>query len=277
MEGDLDFGRNLGNWGEIRVGFHRTNGQTYDRFGDPDLVEPQYNNGEYFFKFSYDQLDNVHFPREGTAFDVQWDANRTNLGADTAFDKVSVDWLMAGSRGRNTLLLWTSAGSTLDGDLKPADVQDFYSLGGFFNLIGSRALSLLGPNYAIARAIYFARSGVAARDFSMSPFIWRVVRDRQRHGMRRRSASVPRNRIVVFVAFSCSSGPCTWDPVTTSRATRGTISSWAVRSFLESAARSRGSQRDFRPSRTRVPADRRCGNIRACGTCPPSRDHVRPR
>jgi len=28
------------------------------------FVQPQYNNGEYFFKFSYDQLDNVHFPRE---------------------------------------------------------------------------------------------------------------------------------------------------------------------------------------------------------------------
>ena len=62
VEGDLDFGRNLGNWGEIRVGFHRINGQTYDRYGSPDFVEPQYNNGEYFFKFSYDQLDNVHFP-----------------------------------------------------------------------------------------------------------------------------------------------------------------------------------------------------------------------
>ena len=42
---------------------------TYDRWGNPDLVEPQYNNGEYFFKFSYDQLDNVHFPREGQTFD----------------------------------------------------------------------------------------------------------------------------------------------------------------------------------------------------------------
>jgi NTE family protein len=165
VEGDLDFGRNLGNWGEIRVGFHRTNGQTYDRYGNPDFVEPQYNNGEYFFKFSYDQLDNVHFPREGTAFDVQWDANRTNLGADTAFDKVSFDWLTASSRGRNTLLLWTSAGSTLGGGLTTRDVQDFYSLGGFFNLSGLAPLSLLGPNYAIARAIYFRKVGRGGEGF----------------------------------------------------------------------------------------------------------------
>jgi NTE family protein len=156
-EADVDFGRNLGNWGEIRVGYHRINGLTYDRFGNPDLVDPQYNKGEYFFKFSYDQLDNVHFPRDGTTFDIQWDANRTNLGADVAFDRVSLDWLTATSRGRNTLLLWTSAGITLDNRLKPSDVQDFYSLGGFFNLSGLAPQSLLGPNYAIARAIYFRK------------------------------------------------------------------------------------------------------------------------
>ena len=86
-EADLDIGRNLGNWGEIRAGFHRTNGETHDRYGDPDLVEEQYNLGEYFFKFSYDRLDNVHFPREGQTFTLQWDANRTNLGADIASDK----------------------------------------------------------------------------------------------------------------------------------------------------------------------------------------------
>ena len=164
-EADLDFGRTLGNWGEIRAGYHRINGLTYDRYGNPDLVTPQYNNGEYFFKFSYDQLDNVHFPREGQTFSLQWDANRTNLGADIATDRVTADWLMASSRGRNTLLLWTSAGATLDGRLKPSDVQDFYSLGGFFNLSGLAPLSLLGPNYAIARAIYFRKIGSGGEGF----------------------------------------------------------------------------------------------------------------
>ncbi|MGA2342115.1 MAG: patatin-like phospholipase family protein [Steroidobacteraceae bacterium] len=169
VEADVDFGRNLGNWGEIRVGYHRINGDTYERYGAPDLVDPQYNNGEYFFKFSYDQLDNVHFPREGTTFDIQWDANRTNLGADVAFDRVSVDWLTAISRGRNTLMLWTSAGITLDNRLKPTDVQDFYSLGGFFNLSGLAPQSLLGPNYGIARAIYFRKISRGGEGFFEFP------------------------------------------------------------------------------------------------------------
>jgi predicted acylesterase/phospholipase RssA len=168
-EADLDIGSNLGNWGEIRAGFHRTNGETHDRYGNPDLVEQQYNIGEYFFKFSYDKLDNIHFPREGQTFTLQWDANRTNLGADIASDKVTADWLMARSRGRNTILLWTSAGSTLDGNFKPTDLPEFYSLGGFFNLSGLAPTSLTGPNYAIARAIYFRKIGHGGEGFFEFP------------------------------------------------------------------------------------------------------------
>jgi NTE family protein len=169
VEGDVDIGRNIGNWGEIRVGLHRINGKNYPRYGNPDLVDPQYNNGEYFFKFSYDRLDNVRFPREGQTFTLQWDANRTNLGADFAFDRVSADWLVASSRGRNTLLWWTSAGATLDGDISPTAVQDFYSLGGFLNLSGLPPQSLLGPNYAITRAIYFRRIGRGGEGFFEFP------------------------------------------------------------------------------------------------------------
>jgi NTE family protein len=159
FEGDFDIGRNLGNWGEIRIGYHRINGLEYDRYGNPDLVTPNYNNGELFFKFSYDRLDNLHFPREGQTFTLQWDANRTDLGSDFSFDRVTADYLVAGSRGRNTLLFWTSAGTTVDGAVKPTDVQDFYALGGFFNLSGLAPLSLLGPHYAITRLIYFRKIG----------------------------------------------------------------------------------------------------------------------
>jgi NTE family protein len=165
VEADLDIGRTIGNWGEFRVGYHRINGLEYDRWGNPALVTPQYNNGELFFKFSYDRLDNVHFPREGQTFTLQWDANRMNLGGDANFDRVTADWLMAGSRGRNTLLLWVSGGTTFHNTLTPTDVQDFYSLGGFFNLSGLAPLSLLGPNYAIGRAIYFRKIGRGGEGF----------------------------------------------------------------------------------------------------------------
>jgi NTE family protein len=168
-EGDFDVGRELGNWGEIRVGFHRLNGETHERYGDPDLVEQTYNNGEYFFKFSYDKLDNVDFPRDGQTFSMQWDAYRTNLGSDFAFDKVQADWLMARSYERNTLVLWVSAGETVDGNIKPTDLQDFYSLGGFLSLSGLAPLALTGPNYAIGRAIYIRKIGRGGEGFLEFP------------------------------------------------------------------------------------------------------------
>ena len=168
-EVDLDFGRNIGNWGEIRAGFHRTNGATRVRLGDPDLVEGNYNDGEFFFKFSYDQLDNVHFPRDGETFSLQWDADRTDLGSDFVRDRVAADWLVARSLGRNTLLWWTSAGSTLDGNVRLAALPEFYALGGFFNLSGLAPTSLTGPNYAITRAIYFRKIGRGGEGFFEFP------------------------------------------------------------------------------------------------------------
>ena len=158
-EADIDFGREFGNWGEIRVGFHRENGDSHVRLGDPDLLDGQFNNGEYFFKFSYDRLDSVNFPHDGESFSMQWDANRTNLGADLNWDRITADWLMARSSGRNTVLLWTSAGTKLDGRLPETALQDFYSLGGFLNLSGLATQSLYGPSYAIARTIYFRKIG----------------------------------------------------------------------------------------------------------------------
>jgi len=169
VEGDFDVGRTLGNWGEIRAGVHRTTGYTRPRLGEAGLVEDNYNLGEFFWKFSYDQLDNVHFPREGETFNVQWDADRTDLGSDIARDRVSGDWLIARSLGRNTLMWWTSAGATVDGEYHPKALPEFYSLGGFFNLSGIAPTSLRGPDYAISRLIYFRKIGRGGEGFFEFP------------------------------------------------------------------------------------------------------------
>ena len=170
-EADLDFGRNLGNWGEIRVGLppHQRR--------DPRCASAtrtwwssSTTTASIFFKFSYDQLDNVHFPREGQTFTLQWDANRTNLGADIASDKVQADWLMARSRGRNTILLWTSAGSTLDGNIKPTDAARVLFLGRILQFVGSRAELVVSARTMRSRApSIFAKSAAAARASSSFP------------------------------------------------------------------------------------------------------------
>ncbi|MDE2348702.1 MAG: patatin-like phospholipase family protein [Gammaproteobacteria bacterium] len=158
-EADLDLGRELGNWGEVRVGVHRINGNTRVRFGDPTLVDQKFNNGQLFFKWSYDRLDSVDFPRAGQTYSLQWTGDRTGLGSAQPIDRVAADWLMARSRGRDTLLLWSSAGATVRGSIKPTSIQDFYTLGGFLNLSGLAAGSLDGPNFAIVRSAYLRKIG----------------------------------------------------------------------------------------------------------------------
>jgi NTE family protein len=208
-EADLDIGRNLGNWGEIRAGLHRTNGLTRVRFGDPKLVENQYNEGEFFFKFSYDRLDNVHFPRAGATFSIQWDADRTDLGSDFVRDRVSADWLVAQSRGRNTLLWWTSVGTTLDGNVKLTAMPEFFTLGGLFNLSGLAQTSLSGPNYAISRAIYFRKIGRGGEGFFEFPAYLGMSLEAGNTWQRRGDIGFgsARKDGSVFVAFDTFLGP----------------------------------------------------------------------
>jgi NTE family protein len=78
---------------------------------------------------------------------------------------VTADWLGAYSINRNTLILWTSAGTTLDGSISATHIQDFYSLGGFLNLSGLAPQALNGPTYAIARAIYLRKVGRGGEGF----------------------------------------------------------------------------------------------------------------
>jgi NTE family protein len=208
-EADLDIGRTLGNWGEIRAGFHRTNGLTRVRLGDPTLVDRQYNEGGLFVKFSYDRLDNLHFPREGQQFTFQWDANRTDLGADTAWDKVQADWLMARSIGRNTLLFWTSAGSVVGGSINATAVPELFPLGGFFNLSGLAPASLFGPNYAIARAIYFRKIGRGGEGFFEFPAYVGMSLELGNTWQRRSDMSFgsARKDASLFLAFDTFLGP----------------------------------------------------------------------
>jgi len=156
LEAGLDVGREISNWGELRVGVRRGDGSASVRVGNPDLPVEDFDRGGFFFRFSYDKLDSVYFPRHGQQFGVEWRAERRGMGADQNFDAIESSWLVARSRGRNTLLFWAEAGSTLD-DLETP--QDFFTLGGFLNLSGLTPGALSGPHYGIMRFLYYRKIG----------------------------------------------------------------------------------------------------------------------
>ena len=159
----IDLGKQFGNWGEIRTGIQREEGHSHLEIGDPTdqtlLTQPNQNFGvhDYFVRFSYDRLDNVNFPHSGQQSSLQWDADRNVTGVDNVTNQVTFSYVGAASFGRDTLVFSTNAGLTLEGNV--TDVRLLYPLGGFLNLSGLRADSLLGPDFAIARVLYYRQVG----------------------------------------------------------------------------------------------------------------------
>ncbi len=153
----LDFGREFSNWGELRAGVRREQGTSRVRIGDQTQPVTRFDSSDVFAGFRVDRLDDVNFPRSGQSLSINWRGERESLGADNTADYVTFDWLGARSYGRNTAVLWTSAGTRLDADTD--DIRSYYSLGGFLNLSGLQRESLSGPHFAIARALYLRQIG----------------------------------------------------------------------------------------------------------------------
>jgi NTE family protein len=153
----LDFGREFGNWGEIRGGYRSDSGRSRVRVGDPTLPTGDFDSRGYFMRMSYDRLDDINFPRHGQTATLEWSAQRTGLGADQSSDLLSFNWIAARTFGRQTAVLWTSLGTTLNEPT--ADLRTLFPLGGFLNLSGLKPDSIAGPHFGITRLLLYRQIG----------------------------------------------------------------------------------------------------------------------
>jgi NTE family protein len=158
-----DFGYQLGNWGEARVGAQRQQGHYVLAIGDPSdpnlpvqSLSP-FNLINYFARFTYDRLDDINFPHSGQSATLQWSANRDVSGVGQYSDQLTASYVGAYSFGRDTFSISAAGGSTLQANVTDLNLQ--FPLGGFLNLSGLRANSLLGPNFGIARILYYRQIG----------------------------------------------------------------------------------------------------------------------
>ena len=153
----LDAGRELGVWGELRVGLLRGSGDLELRVGE--TMPPQdesFDRGEFFTRFTVDTLDNVNFPREGASGKIEWLGSRTSLGADQDYDQLLVNSVVANSWGRNTLALGFRFESTRSGT---TPLQGLSRLGGFFDLSGYYDNELSGQHVGRVLGTYYRRIG----------------------------------------------------------------------------------------------------------------------
>jgi NTE family protein len=215
----LDGGREFGNWGEIRAGIQHERGSESVHIGDPNsptLPSDSFDDRVYFFRMSYDRLDDVNFPRKGQQATVEWQRDHQSLGSNENHDRVSFSYLAAQSFGRYTTAFSIAGGTTIHGPpnqtvtsglgsspgspVTPTDLRLLFTLGGLFNLSGLKANSLAGPEFGIARALVYKQIGRGGPGYFDVPTylglslemgnVWDRFNDRASFGNTRRDASV---------------------------------------------------------------------------------------
>ena len=157
-EGEIgfDIGRDLGRWGEFRIGVQRGVGDARVKVGDPSLSNIDFDTGGLFARFRIDTLDDAQIPLHGTRLDLIWNGSRPGLGADAHFDTIETELTTVLTSGRNTFSFGIDYATTLDSG---NSIQDFFPLGGFLRLSGLERGAISGPHAGVARAIYYRRSG----------------------------------------------------------------------------------------------------------------------
>ncbi len=155
-EGGIDFGRELGRAGELRLGVFTGVGEARVKIGDPALPNIDFETGGAFARLRFDTLDNTRFPRKGTRADLRWTLSRPGFGADSKFDTIEGEVTQTWSRGKNSVQLGLGYATTLESD---GAVQDFFPLGGFLRLSGLERGEISGPHAALARLVYYRRIG----------------------------------------------------------------------------------------------------------------------
>ena len=156
FDAGVDFGRELGSWGEVRFGVLDSRGKSHVYLGDFSVPASSFNLPEYFLRFGYDTLDTANFPHSGQSLTSQL-SYEGNGGGEQGSNQFTIDYRAAHSWAKNTVGLWLSSGSTIGGS--QTNVRTFFPLGGFLNLSGVPTQSIAGPQYAIGRLIYLRKVG----------------------------------------------------------------------------------------------------------------------
>ncbi|MFJ2280395.1 patatin-like phospholipase family protein [Pseudomonas sp. NPDC087803] len=150
----LNFGRQIGNNGEIRFGVGEAWGKADVRIGDQNLPSENFTEGFYSLKYSFDSLDNVYFPHEGKDVSLTLMQFEPGLGSDTRYRQWEFKLDKAMSHGPDTLILGGRYGRTLD---DANVVTSSFLLGGARQLSGFREDSISGQNVSLMRAVYYRR------------------------------------------------------------------------------------------------------------------------
>ena len=147
-------GRNLGEWGTIRLGIQRSFGSIKGRIGFPEDFNIPYDNTTLALEFSVDTLDNTKFPISGTALDIAYENQISFLGGDLGVDTITSSSYQPFSWGKNTIGVRTLFATSFNG---APNESNLFELGGFLNLTAFAPGQLTGSHGGVLSAIYYHR------------------------------------------------------------------------------------------------------------------------
>jgi NTE family protein len=152
---NLDFGADLGRYGEARVGMQTGAGHISLDTGPPEFNPPNSHVriGGFTGRFIVDQLDSADFPRAGYAGSLHILDNTRALGGQDAFTRWDADAFVVGSAGRHTLAGGLKFGGNLHGgDLPP---YALFQWGGLLQQSGYPTGALVGQRLQFGRLVYY--------------------------------------------------------------------------------------------------------------------------
>ncbi|MBA1205015.1 BamA/TamA family outer membrane protein [Pseudomonas capeferrum] len=150
----LNLGRQIGTYGEVRLGVGKAWGEAEVRIGQQDLPRLSFNEGFYELKYSFDTLDNLYFPHSGEDISLTLRQYDKALDSDQRYRQWQFNLDKAISRGADTWVLGGRYGRTLD---DAEVVTSSFVLGGARQLSGFRQDSVSGQNVSLLRMVYYRR------------------------------------------------------------------------------------------------------------------------
>lgn len=147
----LEGGRNLGNWGEFRLGYDYESGSADARIGAPLLPDFDFDDAALFARFSIDTMDNRNFPTDGQHGVFQYSNHRDAMGGDFDYEQLTTSYSIARTWGKNTLIGSLRFDTTVDDD---APIQGLFRAGGFLDLSGFNQGELTGQHVGVMKAVY---------------------------------------------------------------------------------------------------------------------------
>ena len=152
---DLAVGREIGVYGEARLGYRYSTGRVRLETGTPVLPEFNFDTAKVYGRLSVDRFDTFNFPNSGWSSVVEYASSRESLGSDSNFDQFTARGSKFATFGDGHVFgIGGLAYTTLDGT---ADIQDRYRMGGFLNLSGYADNSLSGQQAAVLAGVYYRR------------------------------------------------------------------------------------------------------------------------